>query len=76
MATKHIAGSINIPLSHLQARIAEVPRDRRIAVHCASGYRSSIAASILHRCGINNLADIAGGLTTWDASKLPLVSEA
>ena len=75
-ATKHIAGSINIPLSHLQARIAEVPRDRRIAVHCASGYRSSIAASILHRCGINNLADIAGGLTTWDASKLFLVSEA
>ena len=75
-ATKHIAGSINIPLSHLQARIAEVPRDRRIAVHCASGYRSSIAASILQRCGINNLADIAGGLTTWDASKLFLVSEA
>jgi rhodanese-related sulfurtransferase len=66
---------MNIPLSHLQERIAEVPRDRRIAVHCASGYRSSIAASILHRCGINNLADIAGDLTTWDAANLPVVTE-
>jgi len=38
---------VNIPLNHLQERIAEIPRDRRIAVHCAGGYRSSIAASIL-----------------------------
>src|SRR3984885_7510943 len=41
---RHIDGSVNIPLNHLQERIAEIPRDRRIAVHCAGGYRSSIAA--------------------------------
>ena len=75
-ATKHIAGSRNIPLNHLQERIAEVPRDRRIAVHCAGGYRSSIAASILHRYGITNLIEMAGGLAAWDAAKLPVVSEA
>ena len=75
-AAKHIAGSMNIPLNHLQERIADVPRYRRIAVHYASGYRSSIAASILHRCRINNLAEIAGGLAAWDAAKLPVVSEA
>ena len=50
-AAKHVDGSLNIPLNHLQERIAEIPRDRRIAVHCAGGYRSSIAASILHGTG-------------------------
>jgi hydroxyacylglutathione hydrolase len=75
-ASKHIANSVNIPLNHLQDRIAELPRDRRIAVHCAGGYRSSIAASILHQHGITNLMEIAGGLAAWDAAKLPVVSEA
>jgi rhodanese-related sulfurtransferase len=74
-ATKHIASSVNIPLNHLQERIAEIPRDRRIAVHCAGGYRSSIAASILHQYGITNLIEMAGGLAAWDAAKLPVVSE-
>jgi hydroxyacylglutathione hydrolase len=75
-ASKHIAKSVNIPLNHLQDRIAELPRDRRIAVHCAGGYRSSIAASILHRYGITNLIEMAGGLAAWDAARLPVVSEA
>jgi rhodanese-related sulfurtransferase len=74
-ATRHIAGSMNIPLNHLQERIAEVCRDRRIAVHCASGYRSSMAASILQRYGITNLIEMAGGLAAWDAAKLPVISE-
>jgi hydroxyacylglutathione hydrolase len=72
-ATKHIEGSANIPLNHLQERIAEIPRDRRIAVHCAGGYRSSIAASILHQYGITHLVEMAGGLAAWDAAKLPVV---
>jgi len=73
--TKHIDGSVNIPLNHLQERIAEIPRDRRIAVHCAGGYRSSIAASILHHYGITNLIELAGGLAAWDAAQLPVVEE-
>jgi rhodanese-related sulfurtransferase len=75
-ATRHIAGSVNIPLNHLQERIAEVPCDRRIAVHCAGGYRSSIATSILHHYGITNLVEMAGGLAAWDAARLPVASEA
>jgi hydroxyacylglutathione hydrolase len=75
-ATKHIEGSVNIPLNHLQERIAEIPRDRRLAVHCAGGYRSSIAASILHQYGITRLIEMAGGLAAWEAAKLPVVSEA
>jgi hydroxyacylglutathione hydrolase len=73
--TKHIAGSVNIPLNHLQERIDEVPRDRRIFVHCAGGYRSSIAAGILHQYGITSLVEIAGGIAAWEAAALPIVAE-
>jgi hydroxyacylglutathione hydrolase len=75
-ATRHIAGSVNVPLNHLQERIAEIPRDRRVAIHCAGGYRSSIAASILHQHGITNLVEMAGGLAAWEAAQLPVISEA
>jgi hydroxyacylglutathione hydrolase len=74
-SAKHIDGSVNIPLNHLQERMAEIPRDRRIAVHCAGGYRSSIAVSILHQYGITRLMEMAGGLAAWDAAKLPVVSQ-
>ena len=73
-AARHIDGSVNIPLNHLQERIAEIPRDRPIAVHCAGGYRSSIAAGILHQYGITHLIEMAGGLAAWEAAKLPVVS--
>lgn len=72
---RHIEGSVNLPLNHLRERITDVPRDRQIAVHCAGGYRSSIAASILHQYGITNLIEMAGGLAAWDAAKLPVVTE-
>jgi rhodanese-related sulfurtransferase len=74
-ADKHIYGSVNIPLNHLQDRITELLRDRRIAIHCAGGYRSSIAASILHQYGITTLVEMAGGLAAWEAAKLPVVSQ-
>ncbi|MFZ1009400.1 MAG: MBL fold metallo-hydrolase [Candidatus Sulfotelmatobacter sp.] len=71
---KHVDGSVNVPLNHLQERIAEIPRERSIAVHCAGGYRSSIAASILQQYGITNLTEMAGGLAAWEAARLPVVS--
>lgn len=74
-SAKHIEGSLNIPLNHLRERLGEVPRDRRIAVHCAGGYRSSIAVSILHQYGITDLMELAGGLAAWDAAKLPVVAD-
>jgi len=73
-AVKRIGGSVNIPLNHLQERIAEVPCDRRIAVYCAGGYRSSIAASILHQYGITRLTEMVGGIAAWDAAHLPVVT--
>ena len=71
-STKHLSGSINLPLSQLQQRIEEVPRDRRIAIHCAGGYRSSIAVSILNQHGITNLIELAGGIAAWEAVNLPV----
>jgi hydroxyacylglutathione hydrolase len=74
-ADEHIAESVNIPLNHLQERIGEIPRDRRIAIHCAGGYRSSIGVGILCHHGITNLVEMAGGLAAWDAAKLPVIGK-
>ncbi|HEX4019555.1 MAG TPA: MBL fold metallo-hydrolase [Acidobacteriaceae bacterium] len=71
--TKHLNDSINLPLGQLQDHMEEVPRDRRIAVHCAGGYRSSIAVSILNQHGVTNVIELAGGLAAWEAAKLPMV---
>jgi hydroxyacylglutathione hydrolase len=65
-----IEGSQNIPLNHLLERLDEVPSDRPLVVHCATGYRSSIAASLLTRKGITDAADLVGGMDAWQASKL------
>jgi hydroxyacylglutathione hydrolase len=58
-----IDGSVKVPLSHLDERLGELPRDRPIVVHCSSGYRSSIAASILRANGFDRVSDLVGGLS-------------
>jgi glyoxylase-like metal-dependent hydrolase (beta-lactamase superfamily II) len=72
--TKHIEGSMNIPLNHLEERLRELPLDRKIVVHCAGGYRSSMAASILQKHEMENLTELAGGIAAWEAAKLPLLT--
>ena len=71
---RRIEGSINIPLNHLGERLQELPRGRKIFVHCAGGYRSSIAASILQQNGFEDLRELAGGLAAWEAAKLPVLT--
>jgi hydroxyacylglutathione hydrolase len=73
-AEKSIAGSVSIPLNHLAARLGELPRDRPLLVHCAGGYRSSTAASLLMRDGFTHVAELAGGITAWEAAHLPVQS--
>jgi len=68
----HIPDSVNIPLSQLQHRLHEIPHDRPVAVHCAGGYRSSIAASILAQQGFQGLMELAGGILAWQAANLPV----
>jgi len=73
-ADKHIAGSVNIPLNHLAERVGELPTGRRLLVHCAGGYRSSIATGLLQLRGLRDLEEIAGGTTAWEAAGLPTES--
>lgn len=61
----HIEGALHIPLNRLQQRMAEVPRDTKLAVICRSGYRSSIATSLLHAAGVHDVIDIGGGMDAW-----------
>ena len=60
-----IPGSVNIPLAQLPRRMAEIPQERPIVVHCAGGYRSSVAASFLRREGRGDVSDLLGGYTAW-----------
>ena len=69
---KHISGSLGIPLNHLADRLKELPTDRPLLVHCAGGYRSSIAASLLQGRGFPDVSEIAGGIAGWEAGKLPV----
>jgi glyoxylase-like metal-dependent hydrolase (beta-lactamase superfamily II)/rhodanese-related sulfurtransferase len=69
---KRIRGSLAIPLTQLEARMAEVPRDTPVIVHCAGGYRSSIAASMLTHAGMRDVAELAGGIAAWEQAHLPV----
>ena len=57
-----LPGSVNIPLPELLDRLGELDGDRPTALACASGYRSSIAASTLAAHGFTDVSDLLGGL--------------
>ena len=59
--SEHIPTAQNTPLSFLNNHLAEFPAKETFFVHCAGGYRSMIAISILKSRGIHNLVDVAGG---------------
>lgn len=61
----HIPGSVNLPLQRLAAGLATLRRDEALVVQCQSGYRSSIAASLLERHGFSRLRDLRGGWLAW-----------
>lgn len=70
-----IDDSLNIPLPHLVERLNEVPRNRTLVVNCASGYRSSIAASLLAKHGIATVMDLVGGYEAWQKTWGRLVGQ-
>ena len=73
-SAKAIAGSLSVPLNHLQERIPELPRNRPLLVYCAGGYRSSIATSLLQRHGFTELSELAGGIAAWETAKYPITT--
>ncbi len=66
-----IPGATNMPLANLRARLAEIPAERPIVVHCAGGWRSSVAASLLRAEGFGNVADLEGGFNAWAEAHVP-----
>jgi hydroxyacylglutathione hydrolase len=62
-AEGHIKGAVNLPLNHLTdpGNMAHINDTDNLYIHCASGYRSVIAASLLKRQGIHNLRNVLGG---------------
>ncbi|MBT4098507.1 MAG: MBL fold metallo-hydrolase [Gemmatimonadetes bacterium] len=68
--TSHIPDSTNIPLQQLHKQVGRLPRDRPIIVHCAGGYRSTIAGSVLMHYGFEQVMDLVGGITAWEAAGL------
>ncbi|WP_431903552.1 rhodanese-like domain-containing protein [Micromonospora carbonacea] len=63
-----VDGSLHIPLAELTRRLDEVPADRPVVVHCAGGYRSSVAASLLRSAGRRDVSDLLGGYGAWRAA--------
>jgi rhodanese-related sulfurtransferase len=74
----HLAGAIHLPLNRMaqpgQIERA-VPRGQKLAVHCAGGYRSSIAISLLRQQGFHEVADLAPGYDGWVRSGLPTTTD-
>ncbi len=59
--SEHLKDANHTPLSDLNTYLSEFPKDGNFFLHCAGGYRSVIAASILKSRGIHNLIDVSGG---------------
>jgi hydroxyacylglutathione hydrolase len=59
-----------------QNPIPELDRERPVAVQCKSGYRSSIATSLLRRAGFTKVLNVVGGFDAWETQRLPVVKEA
>lgn len=59
----HLENAKNIPLDFLPKQLNELDKNQTYYIHCAGGYRSMIASSILKRNGFNNIIDIKGGFS-------------
>ncbi|HXA60903.1 MAG TPA: MBL fold metallo-hydrolase [Streptosporangiaceae bacterium] len=70
----HVPGSTYITGAELPDRLDEVPADGPVAVACGSGYRSSVAASLMARYGID-VVNVIGGMTAWKKAGLPMTQD-
>lgn len=70
--SQHIDRAINIPLNQLNDHLASFPRDRTFLLHCAGGYRSMIAASILKQRGWEEFMEVEGGFNALKEKGLSL----
>jgi NADPH-dependent 2,4-dienoyl-CoA reductase/sulfur reductase-like enzyme/rhodanese-related sulfurtransferase len=67
-----LSGALNIPLTQLRDRIAELPRDRHIVTYCQKGQRGYLAACLLLGRGFENVANLRGGFLQARLNNLPV----
>jgi hydroxyacylglutathione hydrolase len=74
----HVPRALNAPLAALDRSIGQLPldKDKRTAVICAGGYRSSAAASLLQQQGFTNLINVSGGTGAWINAGYPVETPA
>ncbi len=70
--SEHVLGANNTPLGYLNEHLTEFPYKKPFYVHCAGGYRSMIAASILKSRGIHNLIEVKGGFDAIKETNVPV----
>ena len=70
----HVDGAVLIPSSELDARVNEIPTDQDILIICRSGNRSAQARDLLRGYGLKRTTSINGGINSWIASGLPVVT--
>lgn len=68
----NIDGSVHMPLISLLDKVDSLPRDRELVILCATGNRSSTAASLLSQRGVTHVTDLAGGIEAWQKQHLPV----
>lgn len=59
--SEHVIDAINVPLNEINKHLAQFPKNEPFIIHCAGGYRSMIAASILKQRGWDGFVDVVGG---------------
>ena len=72
-ATAKIEGAVLIPLGQLQSRVAEIPKDREVIVHCHHGGRSAQAVRWLLKSGVPGAKNLDGGIDAWSCEIDPAV---
>lgn len=70
--SEHVLGANNIPLNQINSHLAELPKDKPFVLHCAGGYRSMLAASMLKARGWDNFVDVRGGFKAIKETEIPV----
>ncbi|WP_035335798.1 MBL fold metallo-hydrolase [Dokdonia sp. PRO95] len=70
-SSEHLLGAINVPLNEINQHLAQFPKNKPFILHCAGGYRSMIAASILKQRGWQDFSDVRGGFAQITETTVP-----
>jgi len=73
-ANGHVDNALNTPLSDINNHLTDYPDDGNFYIHCQSGYRSLIAASVLKSRGVHNFQEVIGGYKSLIETPLKIVS--